>query len=597
MNYRREIDGLRALAVMPVILFHAGFRVFSGGFVGVDVFFAISGYLISSIILMEIERGSFSVVRFYERRARRILPALFLIMGCCVICGYAWMMPDEYKNLGQSLVATTFFSNNILLALTTGYWDMASEFKPLLHTWSLGVEEQFYVLFPLTLILIWRFARKRTYMILAMLLLGSLASSLWSARQSPTWVFYNLPTRAWEILVGALAAIYLMKRPALAPKGGISHIAGLLGLALILIPVFLFKEDLPSPGLSPVAPVLGAALIILYGGPGTAVNAALGSRFMVGIGLISYSAYLWHQPLFAFQRIRSKAPPGSLTFCSLIVATFALSYLSWRFVEKPFRNPGVVGRNALLATVGSGSLVFVLVGLILNEGYGLPSRVFNSDVKIGDVDKRAYNEKVFLYQKGAFSHTNKMKVLVVGNSFARDFVNMTNETFDTSNVDLVYRSDLFECILPFGSSLSQELFGSAAVIVFGNGMYRKECIDKDISFASKSGKKIFYLGPKNFGYNLNWLTRLGTAELPNQYNALPAGIVTLEAQNSAEIPREHYLSLMAPTEVNDRTPITDEAGRMLSTDRMHLTKYGAVYFGRRALLDSPYGKLFARPST
>ena len=160
MNYRREIDGLRALAVIPVILFHAGFQAFGGGFVGVDVFFVISGYLITSIILQDLQKNRFSLLRFYERRARRILPALFLVMVISCIFAYAWMLPDELKSFGQSLLATALFSNNLLLAITASYWSLPSEFKPLLHTWSLGVEEQYYVLFPLFMVLGWKLFRK-----------------------------------------------------------------------------------------------------------------------------------------------------------------------------------------------------------------------------------------------------------------------------------------------------------------------------------------------------------------------------------------------------------------------------------------------------
>ena len=167
MNYRREIDGLRALAVLPVIFFHAGFDYFSGGFVGVDIFFVISGYLITSIILIQIKKGTFSISDFYERRARRILPVLFFIMMISLSFGYIWMMPDEFKNFGQSLVATSLFSNNILLAITTGYWDLTSEFKPLLHTWSLGVEEQYYVLFPFLLVFSWKYFRGKEVTIIA----------------------------------------------------------------------------------------------------------------------------------------------------------------------------------------------------------------------------------------------------------------------------------------------------------------------------------------------------------------------------------------------------------------------------------------------
>ena len=166
MYYRREIDGLRALAVVPVILFHGGFSVFRGGFVGVDVFFVISGYLITSIILVDLKVGNFSLAHFYERRARRILPALFFVMAATTPFAYEWMMPDEFKNFGQSLLATATFSNNILLALTSDYWSLASEFKPLLHTWSLGVEEQYYIVFPVLMILGWKYFRSGIVLVL-----------------------------------------------------------------------------------------------------------------------------------------------------------------------------------------------------------------------------------------------------------------------------------------------------------------------------------------------------------------------------------------------------------------------------------------------
>ncbi len=212
MKYRAEIDGLRGLAVVPVILFHAGIEMFSGGFVGVDVFFVISGYLITTILIEDIENKRFSIVDFYERRARRILPALFFVMLCCIPFAWMWMLPDPLENFGQSIVATTLFSNNILLFVTSGYWDLASEVKPLLHTWSLAVEEQFYVLFPIFLLLTWRFGKKRLFWIIVVLASISLALSEWGWRNLATANFYLGPTRAWELFAGSLTAFIVQKK-------------------------------------------------------------------------------------------------------------------------------------------------------------------------------------------------------------------------------------------------------------------------------------------------------------------------------------------------------------------------------------------------
>lgn len=212
MNYRPEVDGLRAVAVTSVLLFHAGFETFSGGFVGVDIFFVISGYLITSIILGELQKGTFSLIHFYERRFRRILPALYVVILFTIVVGWFTLLPDEYKNLGQSVVATTLYTNNMLLGLTSGYWDLASQFKPLLHTWSLGVEEQYYAVVPLLLLCVWR--RKGLLGIgLLFLIVLSLGFACYFVHLSPSWAFYLLPTRFWELALGAACAyLFFLKR-------------------------------------------------------------------------------------------------------------------------------------------------------------------------------------------------------------------------------------------------------------------------------------------------------------------------------------------------------------------------------------------------
>ena len=212
VKYRAEIDGLRALAVLPVILFHADFELFSGGFVGVDVFFVISGYLITTIIISEMTEGKFSIINFYERRARRILPALFFVMFACIPFAWMWMLPSQMKDFSQSLIAVSLFASNILFWRESGYFDAAAEEKPLLHTWSLAVEEQYYVLFPIFLILAWRFGKNRVFWMIVVIAAISLLLSELGWRKQPAANFYLAPTRAWELFAGSIAAFIVQEQ-------------------------------------------------------------------------------------------------------------------------------------------------------------------------------------------------------------------------------------------------------------------------------------------------------------------------------------------------------------------------------------------------
>ena len=306
MDYRREIDGLRALAVLPVIFFHAGFPTFRGGFVGVDVFFVISGYLITTIILAELEQGKFSIINFYERRARRILPALFLVMFVCLPLAWLWLLPQEMKSFSQSLVAVSAFASNVLFWRTSGYFETAAELKPLLHTWSLAVEEQYYLLFPVFLMLTWRLGKRWIVGLLACVFVVSLAAAQWNAVAKPTATFFLLPTRGWELLVGAFVALYFSKDRNKIPAKLLCEVGGAVGFVLITYSIFAFDKQTPFPSFYALVPTIGTALIILYATQSTLVGQLLGNRVCVGVGLISYSAYLWHQPLFAFARLSTR---------------------------------------------------------------------------------------------------------------------------------------------------------------------------------------------------------------------------------------------------------------------------------------------------
>ncbi|MDO8795914.1 MAG: acyltransferase, partial [Vicinamibacterales bacterium] len=368
-TYRREIDGLRALAVLPVIFFHAGFDWFRGGFVGVDVFFVISGYLITTVILTEQAGGGFSLVRFYERRARRILPALFFMLALTTAGAWVFLLPADLKAFAQSLTAVAAFYSNVLFAGQSGYFDAAAELKPLLHTWSLAVEEQFYLLFPLLLLLTRRVSP--AWRAALLLLVGGASLAAAELRiLPPAEAVFLLQTRGWAVIIGALAALYVRSRRP-RPTASTAQLASTLGIALVLLPVLTFSRHTPFPGLYGLVPTLGTALVILFATPDTVVGRMLGSAPLVGMGLISYSAYLWHQPLFAFARHATIDEPAASLLLWLTLLTVVLAYISWRWVEQPFRRPGVIGRRPVFAFALAGSVLFAVTGQVgvANEGF------------------------------------------------------------------------------------------------------------------------------------------------------------------------------------------------------------------------------------
>ena len=362
MKYRPEIDGLRALAVVPVILFHAGFELFSGGFVGVDVFFVISGYLITTIIIEDIETNRFSLLNFYERRVRRIFPVLFFVMLACIPFAWMWMLSDQMKSFSQSLIAASLFAANILFWRESGYFSASAQEKPLLHTWSLAVEEQYYLLFPIFLSLAWRFGKSRVFWVIVVMALVSLLLSEIGWRNQPIANFYFAPTRAWEILSGSIAAFIVQKR-------GVQRndALSLFGLTAITFAIFTYDEKVPFPSVYTLVPVLGVVLLVLFADKETIAAKLLSTKALVGMGLISYSAYLWHQPIFAFARIfYGQVPPG--VFPILCIVVIFLSYFSWRFIEKPFRKKKSASSLKVLMSSTFLASTFIIFGI---SGYFL----------------------------------------------------------------------------------------------------------------------------------------------------------------------------------------------------------------------------------
>lgn len=446
IGYRSEIDGLRAVALIPVVLFHAGFQPFQGGFIGVDVFFVISGFLITSILIRELEDNSFTLMGFYERRARRILPILLFVTFCCIPLAWLMMLPAEYQDFSRSLVALSVFASNVLFYLEEGdYFSLNAEDKPLLHTWSLAVEEQYYLFFPVFLWLLWRFRKRYVVLVICLVCFLSLFLSELILQKFASFTkanFYLLPTRAWELLAGGLAA-FAMSRVQIKHNS----IVGTLGLIAIVLSVILFDQQTPFPGKYALVPVAGTVAIILFSDKGGWIYGLLSNRILVGVGLISYSAYLWHQPLFAFARVGSVDSPSSFLMMLLVLLTFVLALLSWKFIETPFRNRRFMSRNSFLFLCGFLLFSTFAVGLL-----GTMPRVYkqagahhviNFNVGNFDFNNAGLQDESWAYMADITSDPdyfveynavdkelwfkpdqNRLNVLLVGNSHAKDMFNV-----------------------------------------------------------------------------------------------------------------------------------------------------------------------------
>jgi peptidoglycan/LPS O-acetylase OafA/YrhL len=365
--YRAEVDGLRALAVLPVILFHAGVQAVPGGFLGVDVFFVISGYLISRIILDEMEAGRFSLLSFYERRARRILPALFVVMAFTF--PFAWWLapPDTFSSYLASLRATALFFSNIHFWQSLGYFNPTAEDQPLLHTWSLGVEEQFYILFPLLLWLAWRFARRYLLTVFAVLLLAFFAVCLFQLSQSREAAFFLLHARAWELFAGVIVTL-LERRLDVAAlrRHRLVQAFAVAGLVSIATGFFVVTASADAPGWPSLWPVAGTIIVLLCAGAGGTAGRMLSAKPVVALGLISYGAYLWHHPLFAFARLYSLDEPKLWLMLVLAVLALVLAAITYHLVEKPFRN-----RNNLARPTVMGLSMATIAGIVALSSVGL----------------------------------------------------------------------------------------------------------------------------------------------------------------------------------------------------------------------------------
>jgi peptidoglycan/LPS O-acetylase OafA/YrhL len=373
VRFRKDIEGLRAVAILPVVFYHAFRALAPGGFIGVDVFFVISGYLITGIIVGELQDGTFSLASFYQRRVRRIFPALFFMLTVAVVLAFTTLPPRAMAEFGRTLVATVLFTSNLQFERLSGYFDGSGDLKPLLHTWSLAVEEQFYIVFPLLLLVIHRWLRVRFLTVLLPVAVLALAKSLWAFHRAPIAAFYLAPNRAIELLIGSMVAVAAL--PAMRLRLW-REVVTAGGLALIVGSVVIYSDQTPFPGWRALVPCLGAALIIYGGRDGeSTVCRLLGWRPVRYIGAISFALYLWHWPLLVFARHYTLGQISGAGVAAVVGVAFVAAAVSGRFVERPFR----VARQAIddrwaFGAAAASICGFAILGLAAVADQGVPQR-------------------------------------------------------------------------------------------------------------------------------------------------------------------------------------------------------------------------------
>jgi peptidoglycan/LPS O-acetylase OafA/YrhL len=446
LGYRPDIDGLRALAVLAVIGFHAFPTRIRGGFVGVDVFFVISGYLISTILLTSMERGSFSFLQFYVRRIRRIFPALIVVLIGCLLAGWLVLFSIEYMALGKHVAGSAGFVSNFLLWNEAGYFDKAAATKPLLHIWSLGIEEQFYIIWPLLLYLTWK-RRVATLTLLLLLFVVSFTFNVRSTHVDPAADFYSPLTRFWELMAGALLAylslhwcdlaetFYKLPRPALqligvgaAPGSTASNVMGAAGLVLIVSTALTIDETREFPGWWALLPVIGTCLLIASGPFIWINNKLLATRGLVAIGLISYPLYLWHWPLLSFIRIVDGRAPSPKAATLAILSSFALAWLTYLVIERPLR----FGKSAQIKA----ATLFIAMGLTGSAGYiiyaknGFASRNASAEDIVAAAQDYEFSEGVTLGNPGAD------EIFMVGDSTMGQYIPRVRRLIEQHVIDI-----------------------------------------------------------------------------------------------------------------------------------------------------------------
>ncbi len=620
IDYRPEIDFLRAISVSAVIIYHSqinifGYKFLQGGYLGVDIFFVISGYLITSIIFKELKnKKTFSYSNFYLKRARRILPALFIIILSCLPFSYLYLMPTSLIDFARSILFSLGFSSNFYFYFTgLEYGAVSGLLKPLLHTWSLGVEEQFYILFPLIFVSgFFLFKKNLKNYILVMFFFSLFFSELFS-NKNPNLNFYFPVSRFWELLAGSLIVFYEENRK-LKVSNNLSNLMCFLGLMLIILSFFYFFEPIPNPNLKSLLPIMGVTLIILFAKKGSFLTKIFSIKPFVGIGLISYSLYLWHYPIFAFAR-NLRIAQSSLGYLVIAILIFLLSFISYKFIEKPFRDKNFINdKNFIkIILIFLFSFLFFSWVVIFNKGFEkrFPNyNKFNTDYKF-------YLKQLRLtkYELGnpQFENDSKINVLIIGNSHGRDTFNSLklNENlfskFEFSILDTQINCiekiiEKFEFCNKKMTRLERKIFQDSDIILISTHYNNDDIkilktiinklknINKKIVLTTQIPNyyfKNYFSLVDEFFYEKNRLpnTEEKIALEERYYQTLKPDIQNFN-QELAKISKSENINLLNKKELfcdekNKRCIFLTDNNRKIYYDNYHLTINGAIFIGKK----------------
>lgn len=561
-TYRKDIDGLRAIAVLAVIFFHFGFL--PHGYLGVDVFFVISGYLITKILFNEVSSNTLSISKFYLRRIRRIIPLVLFINIVVLSIGVFVMLPDDLENLSQSVVATNLFSNNILQFVTTrNYWDVVNEYKPLMHTWSLGIEEQFYVVYPFVFLF---FGIKRINWILPILVGLTIISLLLFLFPLETAAkFYLIPFRFFELAVGGIGVI--------VSKGKLYK--SQYSILPILLLLLLFAIDLPNSLQLPLAVLATLCVLLLNNSLDRWAALVLENKLMVGLGLISYSLYMWHQVILSFVRyvfIRTFSPVDVILIITTIVI---LSIATYYCIERPFRNKNRINTKWTL------SVLFIVFGLTTSIAFYIYSRagvirdVPELDITKSHIEKNMhsnYNSRIYDFD-GEFSDSSRTHVLIVGNSFARDWANVLLESSFSEDIEISYLEKLNK------TQATMRRIKNSDRIYF-SAIGKKELNNLVLTYGMDS-TKIWVVGTKNFGLNNGiYYNKNRDVNYCNQRTEMEPGYLSTNIMMKRELGSRYVDLIGMVLDENHTVPVFTEDCKFISQDCRHLTKSGATYFAR-----------------
>jgi peptidoglycan/LPS O-acetylase OafA/YrhL len=609
--------------VISVILFHSGFEIFSGGFVGVDVFFVISGYLIATMIESERANRGFSVTDFYKRRARRILPALIVLLLICIPISFVNLLPYHLKDLSQSLVAIGLLSSNFLYWWKSGYFEPAAELKPFLHTWSLAIEQQFYIIFPIILILAGRIRTNRVF-IISLISFASLIVCILSTYNHPNAAFYLMPSRFWELSLGALIALHApRKEKTFLASTLVQEVSAIFGFTLVIFAIFQFDKSMQFPGFYSIVPTLGTCLIIANTNS-HGMNRILSNKLLVGVGLISYSLYLWHYPLLSFQRHSGVSDPTNYSKVVTGVVVLIVSYCSWKYIELPFRKMQV-STNLTRIFYSSGIAIIIMFGIIGHYTDGYIFRFNVSDQKLiqqviaGDSYVRSGNRHDF-FEK---SSGGKKKILIMGDSFGHDLLNAVTESQLRFKADFVFQpipcGQLFVEFEEFMSMTRDGKKSRCNPSEWSGNFYSEEmkalmaeadqvwlsswwqywqlaAISKSLSnLETEFGQKFIIFGSKNFGrMDISNLLSIKQADRIEQRNKFSTEHIETNDQMIKILSTDIFIDvsfMLCGSKVDCQ--LFDENLNLLSHDGGHLTVDGARYLGQRLMKNAKINSMFS----